>query len=197
MYEGRLLRPAPAREPEPTQAAGLEELVKESIEEIEAKDPVIEFGENAIEEYKNQYGETVNDDVDVATEKQYDAFDDQEDEAEEIETPEPIPTDKAEPFINEFIPNEETEEAIRDIQNGVNVEQFDINELAEIRDNPDTPLIETSWTKPSPAYQNGKLILKSRSDGKQHVFEGATEEEAKAKAYAALKLFYDVSNLSL
>ena len=120
-----------------------------------------------------------------------------EDVPESEELPESMPIDKAEPFINEPIPNEETEEAIHDIQNGINVEQFDINELVEIKDNPDTPLIETSWTKPSPAYQNGKLVLKSRSDGEQHTFYGATEEEAKAKAYAALKLFYDVSNLSL
>lgn len=186
MYEGRLLRPAPARDHEPTQAAGLEELVKQSIEEIEDKDPVVEFGENAIHEYKNKHGGTVSDNVEKAIERPYEPFDEPENEPEETE-----------PVIVGPELNEEMKSVIDDVKNGKDIEPSDINELAEIRDNPATTLIETSWTKPSPAYQNGKLILKSRSDGKQHVFEGATAEEARAKAYASLKLFYDVSNLSL
>ena len=201
MNEGRLLRPAPAREPEPTQAAGLEELVKESIGEIEAKDPVVEFGEKAIEDYKHQVHALTDPPQIIQEEKPYESFGGPEDDMiedvpESGELPEPMPIDKAEPFINEpiYADEEVVKEAIEEF---VPEEVPIVEQEPIIVDNPDTPLIETSWTKPSPAYQNGKLIIKSRSDGKQHVFEGATEEEAKAKAYAALKLFYDVSNLSL
>jgi len=73
----------------------------------------------------------------------------------------------------------------------------EIEEAPEVIDDPNTPLIETGWRKPNPSYKNGKLLLFSKADGKQHEFEASTEEEAKALAYAELGLFYDVSNLVL
>lgn len=64
-----------------------------------------------------------------------------------------------------------------------------------IVDNPGTELIKTAWAKGR--FKSGRLVITSKSDGKQHIFNAKTEEEANAMAYAELSLRYEVSNLKI
>ena len=213
-----------------SQASNLEELVKESVEEVapvadKLEAIVHETEENikCLDEDSDLYKESV-----VAIEQvkldHPDIFDEEEiienksaddyieeavenlspvdvsedDEPVFVVTPSGLLDDDIEPLVEEMVEDEpEAIETPVDVPEEVKIEPIPVAVKTPVIDDPSTPLIETSWSKPNPAYKNGKLLLNSKADGKQHVFEASTEEEAKAIAYAELALDYDVSNLVL